>query len=64
MLVEELICSQDEFPETHNSSREIAKNVGISRSSVRRLVKRRKINQFQRMKTPQMNKMEQETKEQ
>ena len=51
-LVEELICLQEEFPGTHKSPREIARNVGISRSSVRRLVKRRKINQFKIMKTP------------
>ena len=51
-LVEELICSQEEFPGTHKSPREIARNVGISRSSVRMLVKRRKINQFKIMKTP------------
>ena len=54
-LIEELICSQEELPGIHNSLREIARNFGISRSSVRRLVKRRKINQFKRMKTPQMN---------
>ena len=54
-LVEELICSQEDFPGTHKSPREIVRNVGISRSSVRRLVKRRKINQFERMKTPHMN---------
>ena len=50
-LVEELICSQDNFPGTHTSPHEIARNVGISRSLVRRLVKRRKINQFKRVKT-------------
>ena len=54
-LVEELICSQEDFPGTHKSPREIARNVGISRSLVRRLVKRRKINQFKRLKTPHMN---------
>ena len=54
-LIEELICSQEEFSGIHKSLREIARNFGISRSSVRRLVKRRKINQFKRMKTPQMN---------
>ena len=53
--VEELICSQEDFPGIHKSPREIARNFGISRSSVRRLVKRRKINQFKRMKTPHMN---------
>ena len=54
-LVEVLICSQEDFPGTHKSPREIARNIGISRSSVRRLVKRRKINQFKRMKTPHLN---------
>ena len=54
-LVEELICSQEDFPGIHKSPREIAINVDISRISVRRLVKRRKINQFKRMKTPHMN---------
>ena len=50
-LVEELICSQEDFPGTHKSPHEIARNVGISRSLVRRLVKRRKIGQFKRVKT-------------
>ena len=54
-VVEELICSQDDFSGTHMSPREIARNVGISRSSVRRLVKRTKINQFKRMKSAHMN---------
>ena len=49
-LVEELICSQEDFPGTHKSPQEIARNVGISRSSARRLVKRRKMNQFKRIK--------------
>ena len=48
-------CSQEDFPGIHKSPREIARNFGISRSSVRGLVKRRKINQFKRMKTPHMN---------
>ena len=38
-LVEELICSQEDSSGTHKSPREIARNVGISRSSVRKLVK-------------------------
>ena len=54
-LVEERIWSQEDFPGTHKSPREIARNVGISRNSVTRLVKRRKINQFKRLKTPHMN---------
>ena len=33
-LVEELICSQEDFPVAHKSPREIARNVGINRSSV------------------------------
>ena len=41
-IVEELVGSQEDFPGTHKSPRKIARNVGISRSSVRRLVKRRK----------------------
>ena len=54
-LVEELICWQEEFSGTHKCPREIAGNVGISRTLVRGLVKRRKTNQFKRMKTPHMN---------
>ena len=54
-LVEELICSQEGSLGTHKSPREIARNVDISRSSVRRLVKRRNINEFKRIKTPHMN---------
>ena len=54
-LVEELICSQEYFPGTHKSPRESAGNVGISRTSVSSLVKRRKINQFKRMENPHMN---------
>ena len=54
-LIEELICLQEDFPVAHKSPREITRNVGISRSLVRRLVKKRKINQFKRMKTPHIN---------
>ena len=53
-LVEKLICSQEEFSGTHESSNEIARNVGINKSSVRSLVK--KISQFQTIKSPPMNK--------
>ena len=48
-------CSQEDFPGIHKSPRKITRNFGISRSSVRGLVKRRKINQFKRMKAPHMN---------
>ena len=54
-LVQELICSKEDLLGTHKNPREIARNVGISICSVRRLVKTRKINQFKRMKTPHMN---------
>ena len=54
-LVEELICLQEDFPGTHKCPREIARNVGISRSLVRRLVKRRTLNQLKRKKTSHMN---------
>ena len=40
-LVAELICSQEENPGTHMSPREIEKNTGISRSSVKRMIKRK-----------------------
>ena len=54
-LEEELVCSPEDFSGIHNSPREIDRNVGISTISLRRLVKRRKINQFKRMKIPHMN---------
>ena len=54
-LAEKLISSQVDFSVTHKNPREVARNVGISRSSVRRLVKRRKISQFKRMKTLHLN---------
>ena len=61
-LIEELICLQEDFPGTHKSPREITRNVGISRSLVRRLVKRRKITL--REWKPLIWIMEQETEEQ
>ena len=54
-LIEELICSQEEVPHTHLAPRKIAEQTGISRSSVRRMIKRRNFCQFQRVKTPEMN---------
>ena len=54
-LVEELICSQEDFPRTLKDPWEIARNVSINRSLVKRLAKRRKINQFKKMKTPHTN---------
>ena len=53
-LVEQLVCSQEE-PGTHKSPQEIAPLIGISRSSVKRLVKSRGLRQFKRLKTPRMS---------
>ena len=40
-LIEERICSQEEAPHTHLAPRKIAEQTGISRSSIRRMMKRR-----------------------
>ena len=40
-MIEELICSQGENPESYISPREIENYTGISRFSVRRMVKRK-----------------------
>lgn len=54
-LVEDLICSQEDNPGSHLSPREIEKHTGISRTSIRRMVKRRGLKQYKRLKTPMMN---------
>ena len=54
-IVEELICSQEENPGSHMSPREIEKHTGISRSSVRRMIKRKGLKQFKRLKTPRVS---------
>ena len=51
-IVEQLICSQDDFPGTHKSLREIEKLTGIKRTSVRKMAKR---NEYKLIKTPRMN---------
>ena len=38
-IVEELICSQEDEPKSHKTPREIARETGISHSSVRRIAK-------------------------
>ena len=38
-IVEELICSQEDEPKSHKTPREIARETGISHSSVRRMAK-------------------------
>ena len=54
-LIEKLICSQEEAPYTHLGPRKIAEETGISSSSIRRIIKKRKFCQFKRVKTPEMN---------
>ena len=51
-LIEELICSQEEAPHTYLAPRKIAKQTGISRSSIRRMIKRRNFRQLKRVQTP------------
>ena len=53
-LIGDLICSQEENPGTHLSKREIENITGISRTSVRRMVKRRDLKQFKTVKKPMM----------
>ena len=40
-LIEELLCSQEEQPHTHLAPRKIAKQTGISRSSVEIILKKK-----------------------
>ena len=54
-LIEELSCSQEEVPHTLLEPRKIAKQTGISRSSIRRMIKRRNLRQFKRVKTHEIN---------
>ena len=49
------ICSQEEALHTHLAHRKIAEQTGISRSSIRRMIKRRTFRQFEMVKTPEMN---------
>ena len=54
-LIEELSCSQEEAPHTLLERRRIAKQTGISRSSISRMIKRRNLRQFKRVKTAEIN---------
>ena len=54
-LIEELVCSQEEAPHTHLAPCKIAEQTAISRSSIRRMIKRRTFRQFEMVKTPEMN---------
>ena len=54
-MVEELICSQEEQPHSHLAPRKIQETTGIDRSAVRRIVKKKGLNNFKRSKTTAMN---------
>ena len=54
-LIEELICSQEEVLHTPLAPHKIAKQTGINRLSIRRMIKRRNSRQFKRVKTPEIN---------
>ena len=54
-LIEKLICSQGEAPHAHLAPRKIAEQTRISRSSIRRMVKRKNFRHFKRVKTPEMH---------
>ena len=54
-IFEELVCLQEDQPGTHNSIRQIAPWISISKSSVHHLVKKKNLHCFKRLKTPQMN---------
>ena len=54
-LIEKLICSQEEASHAHLAPRKIAKQTRISRSSIRRMVKRKNFRHFKSVKTPEMN---------
>ena len=51
-IFEELVCSLEDKPGTHNS---IAPRISISKSSVHRLVQKKNLQCYKRLKTPQMN---------
>ena len=53
-FIEELTCWQEQAPYTNLAPSKIAEQTGISRSSIRRMAKRRNFRQFKRVKTPKM----------
>ena len=52
---DEIILSQESEPGTHVHPRTLADDLDVSHGSIRRMVKRSKINQFKRVKTPHMD---------
>ena len=55
LIFEELVCFQEDEPGAHNSIRQIAPQISISKSSVHRLVKKKNLHCYKRLETPQMN---------
>ena len=53
--VEEMICSQKNHSGTHVPPKDIAEGLSISQSFVRRMIKRKRMKQFKRIKTPYIN---------
>ena len=53
--VEQLCQSQDDKPETHKSQRQAAHMIGVSQTSVQRMLKRRRLRPFKRMRTLAVN---------
>ena len=49
-LTENLICLLEDYPGSHMSPREVEKNTGTSRTSERRMIKRRGLKQFKCLK--------------
>ena len=47
-LIKNLICSQEDNTGSHMSPRAVDKNTSKSRTSVRRMIKRRRLKQFKR----------------
>ena len=62
-IIEDLVLSQEEAS-THDSSRTIERNTGISRSSVRRIIKEDlKLDVFKRMKVQKSSSVNKERRE-
>ena len=55
LIFEDLVCLQKNESGTHNSIRQIAPQISISKSSVHRLVKKKNLHCYKRLKTPQIN---------
>ena len=52
--VMELICSQEDKPQSHLSQRKAARVLGVSRSTVQRIAKRHKLKALKKLRAPQL----------